>query len=186
MRPINEDEAEVLFEEHLRERGWNLTDFRTTRKRWREHLDGEEADRVFLHEGKLVAILEAKKPGKDLWAALEQAKGYARAYRKNTRQDVPLLFASGVASLVLAGCGGGATTHTVMTPSATGANGVTGVRKPQPRTTNIVTGIGPIAFTVGTSTAFAHTTLMLEPVGYWRGAVGFLLFAIALRMMSRE
>jgi hypothetical protein len=26
--------------------------------------------------------------------------------------------------------------------------------------------------------------MLLEPVGYWRGAVGFLLFAIALRMMD--
>ena len=93
-RPINEDEAELLIEEHLRERGWNLTDFTMTRKRWRDHLDGEEADRVFLHEGRLVAILEAKKPGKDLWAALEQAKRYARAYKKNTGHDVPLVFAS--------------------------------------------------------------------------------------------
>jgi len=25
---------------------------------------------------------------------------------------------------------------------------------------------------------------LLEPVGYWRGAVGFLLFAIALRAMD--
>lgn len=94
MKPINEDEAEILIEEHLRERGWNITDFAITRKRWRDHLDGEEADRVFLHEGKIVAILEAKKPGKDLWAALEQAKGYARTYKRNTGGDVPLLFAS--------------------------------------------------------------------------------------------
>lgn len=94
MPRINEDEAEVLFEEHLRERGWNLTDLTVTRKRWRENLDGEEADRIFLHEGRIVAILEAKKPGKDLWAALEQAKGYARTYKKNTGHDVPLLFAS--------------------------------------------------------------------------------------------
>lgn len=93
-RPINEDEAELLIEEHLRERGWDLADFTVTRKRWREHLDGEEADRVFLHEGRLVAILEAKKPGKDLWGALEQAKRYARAYKNNTGHDVPLLFAS--------------------------------------------------------------------------------------------
>jgi type I restriction enzyme R subunit len=42
----------------------------------------------------VVAILEAKKPGKDLWAALEQAKRYARTYKKNTGHDVPLLFAS--------------------------------------------------------------------------------------------
>jgi len=94
VKPINEDEAEILIEEHLRERGWDITDFTVTRKRWRDHLDGEEADRVFLHDGKVVAILEAKKPGRDLWAALEQAKGYARAYKRNTGHDVPLLFAS--------------------------------------------------------------------------------------------
>jgi len=94
VKPINEDEAEILIEEHLRERGWDITDFTVTRKRWRDNLDGEEADRVFLHDGKVVAILEAKKPGKDLWAALEQAKGYARAYKRNTGNDVPLLFAS--------------------------------------------------------------------------------------------
>jgi type I restriction enzyme R subunit len=94
VRSINEDEAEVLIEEHLRQRGWDITDFTVTRKRWRDHLDGEEADRVFLHDGKVAAILEAKQPGKDLWAALEQAKGYARAHKQNTGQDVPLLFAS--------------------------------------------------------------------------------------------
>ena len=91
---INEDEAEILIEEHLHSRGWDITDFTVTRKRWRDHLDGEEADRVFLHDGKPAAILEAKKPGRDLWAALKQAKGYARAYKRNTGHDVPLLFAS--------------------------------------------------------------------------------------------
>jgi type I site-specific restriction endonuclease len=94
MRAINEDEAELLIEEHLRAQSWNLTDFTLTYKRWREHLDGEEADRVLLYEGKMVAILEAKKPGKDLWAALDQAKRYARTYKKNTGHDIPLLFAS--------------------------------------------------------------------------------------------
>lgn len=94
MREINEDEAELLIEAHLRERGWDVTDFTVSRKRWRDHLDGEEADRVFLQDARLVAILEAKKPGKDLWAALDQAKGYARAYKRNTGHDVPLLFAS--------------------------------------------------------------------------------------------
>ena len=88
MQKINEDEAELLIEEHLRERGWNVTDFTVTRKRWREHLDGEEADRVFLHEGKIVAILEAKKPGRDLWAALEQTKGYTRTYKRNTGHEI--------------------------------------------------------------------------------------------------
>ena len=91
---INEDEAELLIEAHLRERGWDVTDFTVTRKRWREYLDGEEADRVFLHEGKIVAILEAKKPGRDLWAALEQTKGYTRTYKRNTGHEIALIFAS--------------------------------------------------------------------------------------------
>jgi len=42
-----------------------------------------------------------------------------------------------------------------------------------------------LAFVVGTVTAFAHTIVLIEPVGYWRGAVGFLLFAIALRLMAK-
>jgi uncharacterized membrane protein len=45
-------------------------------------------------------------------------------------------------------------------------------------------GLAALAFAVGTLTAFAHQVFLLEPVGYWRGAVGFLLFAIALRMMD--
>jgi hypothetical protein len=40
------------------------------------------------------------------------------------------------------------------------------------------------AFVVGTTIAFRHQVFLLEPVGYWRGAIGFLLFAIALRMMD--
>jgi type I restriction enzyme R subunit len=94
MTPINEDEAEIVIENHLRVQGWDITDFTLTRKRWRDHLDGEEADRVFFHEGKPAAILEAKRPGRDLWSALEQAKRYARAYKSNTGHQIPLLFAS--------------------------------------------------------------------------------------------
>ncbi|MEK6373181.1 MAG: DEAD/DEAH box helicase family protein [Acidobacteriota bacterium] len=94
VNPANEADAETLIEEHLRSRGWDIADFTSTRKRFRDHLDNDEADRVFLHEGKVSAILEAKKPGRDLWAALEQAKGYARAYKRNTGYEVPLLFAS--------------------------------------------------------------------------------------------
>lgn len=44
--------------------------------------------------------------------------------------------------------------------------------------------LAALAFAVGTTIAFSHTVFLLEPVGYWRGAVGFLLFAIALRMMD--
>lgn len=43
-----------------------------------------------------------------------------------------------------------------------------------------------LAFVVGTCLAFMNTQFLLSPVGYWRGAVGLLLFAIALRMMDTK
>jgi uncharacterized membrane protein len=49
----------------------------------------------------------------------------------------------------------------------------------------LLIGLAALAFTTGTYIAFAHRVFLLEPVGYWRGAIGFLLFAIALRMMDR-
>jgi len=48
----------------------------------------------------------------------------------------------------------------------------------------LLIGLAALAFSVGTVVAFAHQTFLLEPVGYWRGAVGFLLFAIAFRLMD--
>ena len=48
----------------------------------------------------------------------------------------------------------------------------------------VLIGLAALAFTVGTVVAFSHTVFLLEPVGYWRGAIGFLLFAIAFRMMD--
>jgi hypothetical protein len=48
----------------------------------------------------------------------------------------------------------------------------------------LLIGLAALAFTVGAAIAFRHQVFLLEPVGYWRGAVGFLLFAIALRMMD--
>ena len=50
----------------------------------------------------------------------------------------------------------------------------------------VLIGLAALAFAVGTVTAFTHQVFLLEPVGFWRGAVGFLLFAIALRMMSTK
>jgi hypothetical protein len=41
-----------------------------------------------------------------------------------------------------------------------------------------------LAFVVGTCLAFMNTQFLLQPVGYWRGAIGLLLFAIALRVME--
>jgi hypothetical protein len=48
----------------------------------------------------------------------------------------------------------------------------------------LLIGLAALAFCVGTATAFRHQVFLLDPVGFWRGAVGFLLFAIALRMMD--
>jgi uncharacterized membrane protein len=48
----------------------------------------------------------------------------------------------------------------------------------------LLIGLAALAFAIGTTIAFTHQAFLLEPVGYWRGAVGFLLFAIALRMME--
>lgn len=45
-------------------------------------------------------------------------------------------------------------------------------------------GLAALAFLVGTILAFGHTAWLLEPQGYWRGAMGFLMFAIAIRLMS--
>jgi hypothetical protein len=46
--------------------------------------------------------------------------------------------------------------------------------------------LAALAFCVGTFAAFTHQVILLEPVGFWRGAVGFLLFAIALQIMDRS
>jgi len=45
-------------------------------------------------------------------------------------------------------------------------------------------GLAALAFVVGTVLSFSGSTFLVPPYTYWRGAVGFLLFAIALRMMD--
>ena len=45
-------------------------------------------------------------------------------------------------------------------------------------------GLAALAFVTGAWLAFTKTTFILEPVGYWRGAIGFLAFAIAFRLMD--
>jgi type I restriction enzyme R subunit len=91
---FNEKDAETIIQEHLRERGWNITDFRILRKGYKDYLGGEEADYAFFQNEKAVAFLEAKRPGKDLYAALEQAKRYAQSYQTNSGQEVSLIFSS--------------------------------------------------------------------------------------------
>jgi hypothetical protein len=50
----------------------------------------------------------------------------------------------------------------------------------------VLIGLAALAFCVGTFAAFTHRVILLEAVGFWRGAIGFLLFAIALRLMDRR
>jgi len=51
----------------------------------------------------------------------------------------------------------------------------------------LLIGLAAVAFAVGTTLAFrGGAPYLLAPVGYWRGAVGFLLFAIALRAMDTD
>ena len=47
--------------------------------------------------------------------------------------------------------------------------------------------LGAVAFVVGAVFAFyGGRTWLLSPQGYWRGAMGFVLFAIALRLMENK
>ena len=46
--------------------------------------------------------------------------------------------------------------------------------------------LAAVAFAVGTVLAFGHKEFYLVPQGYWRGAMGFLMFAIAIRVMENQ
>jgi hypothetical protein len=46
--------------------------------------------------------------------------------------------------------------------------------------------LAALAFLVGTFLAFRGSVFLLSPAGYWRGAMGFLLFAISLRLMEMK
>ena len=46
--------------------------------------------------------------------------------------------------------------------------------------------LAALAFVVGAGLAFTKTQFLLAPVGYWRGAIGLLLFAIVVRLMETK
>ena len=47
--------------------------------------------------------------------------------------------------------------------------------------------LAAVAFVVGAFLAFnGGRTFFLTPPGYWRGAIGLLLFAIALKVMEEK
>jgi uncharacterized membrane protein len=47
-------------------------------------------------------------------------------------------------------------------------------------------GLAALAFAIGAALAFNHAAWLLEPQGYWRGAIGLLLFAIAIKVVGRK
>jgi len=90
---MSEEDAKTLIDEHLRNRGWDLTNFSKIRREYPTPA-GRPVDYIFFDKnGNPVAILEAKKPGKDLYGALEQAKEYAKEFQE-VGVDISLIFSS--------------------------------------------------------------------------------------------
>ncbi len=87
-----EENAKTLIDEQLRELGWNLTNFNEITKEY-PLPDGKRADYAILYNKKPVALIEAKKEGRDLASALIQAKNYANSLNKQGH-NVILIFAS--------------------------------------------------------------------------------------------
>jgi hypothetical protein len=50
----------------------------------------------------------------------------------------------------------------------------------------VLVALAAVSLAVGTVLAFRHAAFYLAPQGYWRGAMAFLLFSIALRMMEEK
>lgn len=90
---LRESHAEDLIAEHLRDQGWTLTDFDTIERQF-VLPSGHKADYIFKLDGRIVAVLEVKRPGRDLYAALAQARQYADEIRTAGLGDAYLLFAS--------------------------------------------------------------------------------------------
>ncbi len=87
-----EENAKSLIDEHLRALNWNLADFTQITKEY-PIPGGERADYAVLVNGLPVAIIEAKKQGMDLNAALAQAKNYTKKLSEMGK-EVYLIFAS--------------------------------------------------------------------------------------------
>lgn len=87
-----EENAKTLIDEHLKTLNWDLTNFSQITKEY-PIPGGERADYAVLVNGLPVAIIEAKKQGMDLNAALVQAKNYAKKLNEFGK-EVYLIFAS--------------------------------------------------------------------------------------------
>ena len=81
MNPRSEEDAKTLIDEHLRSRGWNLTDFSKIRKEYPTPAR-RPVDYIFFDKnGKPIAILEAKKLGKICMELLSKLKITPKNFR---------------------------------------------------------------------------------------------------------
>lgn len=107
MAQISEQDVNTLIDEHLRSRGWDLTDFSTIKRnrslgelfpQFKDHFPKEvvakRPDYAFFIEGNSPVLLEAKRPRKDLYGALQEAKEKARLIKEYTGIEVSLVYAS--------------------------------------------------------------------------------------------
>ena len=102
---ISEDDAKTLIDRHLSSIGWDITDFNTVRKNWSisrlfpsVSIPTDEGrkrpDYTIILDGQPVALIEAKRPGKDLLGALEEAKIKAEIIKRYAKVDIALIFSS--------------------------------------------------------------------------------------------
>ena len=102
---ISEDDAKTLIDRHLTSSGWDIADFNTIRKNWsisrlfpEVSIPADEArkrpDYTIILDGQPVALIEAKRPGRDLQGALQEAKIKAEIIKKYAKVDIALIFSS--------------------------------------------------------------------------------------------
>lgn len=102
---ISEDDAKTLIDRHLVSLGWDIADFKTVRKNWSISrlfpsisIPADEGrkrpDYTILLDGQPVALIEAKRPGKDLQGALQEAKIKADIIKKYAKVDTLFIFSS--------------------------------------------------------------------------------------------
>lgn len=105
MANISEQDTNTLIDEHLRARGWDSTDFSTIKRNrslgemfpsndFPKEARSKRPDYAFFLEDNPPVILEAKRPGKDLYGALQEAKAKARLIQLHAGIDVSLIYAS--------------------------------------------------------------------------------------------
>lgn len=100
---ISEDDAKTLIDQHLVSLGWNIADFNVVKKNWSisrlfpdvsipEDGGRKRPDYTILLEGQPVALIEAKRPGKNLQGALQEATIKTEIIKKYAKADIPLIF----------------------------------------------------------------------------------------------